>query len=48
MGLSGLVPIIHATVVFRVGLWNLQAGLGYYLIEGLALIAGVVFYAVSR
>lgn len=48
MGLSGLLPIIHAAFIYPYALWNKQAGIGYYLVEGLALIIGVVFYAVSK
>lgn len=48
MGLSGLLPIIHAALIFPFELLNQQAGLGYYLLEGLALITGTVFYAVSQ
>ncbi|KAI0973694.1 adiponectin receptor protein [Xylaria arbuscula] len=44
-GLSGLLPIIHAASVFPFAQLNQQAGLGYYLVEGLALILGTVFYA---
>jgi adiponectin receptor len=47
-GLSGLLPIIHATSIYPYALWNKKAGVGYYLVEGLALIIGVVFYAVSE
>ncbi|KAI1346809.1 adiponectin receptor protein [Xylaria sp. FL0043] len=45
MGLSGLLPIIHAASIYPYALLNQQAGLGYYLVEGLALIMGTVFYA---
>ncbi|KAI1360358.1 hemolysin-III related-domain-containing protein [Xylaria arbuscula] len=44
-GLSGLLPVIHAALIVPIGQWNEQAGLGYYLVEGLALITGTVFYA---
>jgi adiponectin receptor len=44
-GLSGLLPIIHAASIYPYAQLNQQAGLGYYLVEGLALIIGVVFYA---
>jgi predicted membrane channel-forming protein YqfA (hemolysin III family) len=47
-GLSGLLPIIHAASIYPYAQLNQQAGLGYYLVEGLALIIGVVFYAVSE
>ncbi|KAI3318451.1 hemolysin-III channel protein Izh2 [Xylariaceae sp. AK1471] len=46
-GLSGLLPIIHAASIYPYAQLNQQAGLGYYLVEGLALIIGTVFYAVS-
>ncbi|KAH7304527.1 adiponectin receptor protein [Stachybotrys elegans] len=45
MGLSGLLPIIHAAFIYPFAMLNQQAGLGYYLVEGLALITGTVFYA---
>ncbi|PGH35705.1 hypothetical protein GX50_01418 [[Emmonsia] crescens] len=45
MGLSGLLPIIHAASIYPYAQLNQQAGLGYYLVEGLALIIGVGFYA---
>ncbi|EEH19383.1 hypothetical protein PABG_01702 [Paracoccidioides brasiliensis Pb03] len=44
-GLSGLLPIIHAAFIYPFAQLNQQAGLGYYLVEGLALITGVIFYA---
>ncbi|KAH6982261.1 adiponectin receptor protein [Ilyonectria sp. MPI-CAGE-AT-0026] len=44
MGFSGLLPVIHAACIYPFAQWNQQAGLGYYLVEGLALILGVVFY----
>ncbi|PGH05990.1 hypothetical protein GX51_02581 [Blastomyces parvus] len=44
-GLSGLFPIIHAASVYPYAEWNPRAGLGYYLLEGLALIVGTLFYA---
>lgn len=48
MGLSGLLPIIHAVFIYPFHMLNEQAGLGYYLVKGLALITGTIFYAVSR
>ena len=47
MGLSGLLPIIHAAAIYPWALLNEKAGLGYYLVEGLSLVTGTVFYAVS-
>ena len=47
-GLSGLLPIIHAGSIYPYAQLNQRAGLGYYLVEGLTLIIGVVFYAVSE
>jgi hypothetical protein len=47
MGLSGLLPIIHAAVVYPWASLTQQAGLGYYLVEGLSLITGTFFYVVS-
>ena len=46
-GLSAFVPIIHAVTIFPYAQLTQQTGLGYYLVEGLALITGVIFYAVS-
>ncbi|KAB8229466.1 uncharacterized protein BDW43DRAFT_303057 [Aspergillus alliaceus] len=43
--LSGLLPIIHAASIYPYARLNQQAGLGHYLVEGLTLIIGVVFYA---
>ncbi|CAG9985873.1 unnamed protein product [Clonostachys byssicola] len=45
MGLSGLLPVIHATYIYPFSQLNQQAGVGYYLVEGLTLILGTVFYA---
>ncbi|KAK4459781.1 hemolysin-III related-domain-containing protein [Cladorrhinum samala] len=45
MGLSGLLPIIHAAAIYPWALLNEKAGLGYYLVEGLSLVTGTVFYA---
>ncbi|KAL4881415.1 mPR-like GPCR protein [Aspergillus karnatakaensis] len=42
---SGLLPVIHATYVIPYDHLTQQTGFGYYLLEGLALIAGVFFYA---
>ncbi|KAH7019529.1 adiponectin receptor protein [Ilyonectria destructans] len=47
-GCSGLLPVIHAACIYPYAQWNLQAGLGYYLVEGLALILGVVFYTAGE
>ncbi|KAI1291386.1 adiponectin receptor protein [Xylaria venustula] len=44
-GLSGLLPVIHAASVSPLSQLNQQAGLGYYLLEGLTLIVGTVIYA---
>ncbi|KFA76543.1 hypothetical protein S40288_01539 [Stachybotrys chartarum IBT 40288] len=44
-GLSGLLPIVHAASIYPYDMLNQQAGLGYYLVEGLALVIGTVFYA---
>ncbi|KAK4223219.1 hemolysin-III related-domain-containing protein [Podospora fimiseda] len=44
MGLSGLLPIIHAACIYPWDLLNEKAGLGYYLVEGLSLVIGTVFY----
>jgi adiponectin receptor len=45
--MSGLFPVIHATFIYPYAEWNRQAAAGYYLIEGLTLLLGTVFYAVS-
>lgn len=47
MGFSGLLPTFHAACIYPWALLNEKAGLGYYLWEGSALIAGTIFYAVS-
>ncbi|PGH20331.1 hypothetical protein AJ80_03599 [Polytolypa hystricis UAMH7299] len=44
-GLSAFAPIIQAVTLFPYAQLTQQAGLGYYLVEGLALITGVIFYA---
>ncbi|KAK2807012.1 hypothetical protein FQN50_005586 [Emmonsiellopsis sp. PD_5] len=47
LGLSGLLPIIHAACIYPFAQLNQQAGLGWYLVEGVVLGIGVVVYAVS-
>ncbi|KAG5290906.1 hemolysin-III family protein [Histoplasma capsulatum G186AR] len=44
-GFSALAPMIHASIIFPYAQWNQQAGLGYYLLEGLSIITGTIFYA---
>ncbi|KAK2848504.1 hypothetical protein FQN49_005659 [Arthroderma sp. PD_2] len=44
-GLSAFAPIIHAVTIFPYAQLTQQTGLGYYLVEGLALITGTIFYA---
>ncbi|KAJ5605224.1 hypothetical protein N7510_010378 [Penicillium lagena] len=45
--LSAFAPIIHASCLFPYEQLDQQAGLRYYYLEGLVLITGVFFYAVS-
>ncbi|OJD15800.1 hypothetical protein AJ78_03980 [Emergomyces pasteurianus Ep9510] len=44
-GMSGLIPIVHAASIYPYAEWNPRLGLGYYLLEGLMLIMGTLFYA---
>jgi predicted membrane channel-forming protein YqfA (hemolysin III family) len=46
-GLSAFAPIIHATSIFPYAQLDKQAGLRYYYLEGLLILIGVGFYAVS-
>ena len=45
MGLSGFAPLIHGLKIFGFDQMNRQSGMPYYLLEGLLLILGAVFYA---
>ncbi|KAM5429719.1 hypothetical protein McanMca71_006151 [Microsporum canis] len=44
-GLSAFAPIIHAATIFSYAQLTQQLGVGYYLLEGLMLITGTIFYA---
>lgn len=46
-GFSAFAPIIHAVTIFPYDQLMQLTGLAYYLMEGLAVITGVAFYAVS-
>lgn len=46
-GFSAFAPIIHGAMIFPYHQLDKQAGLKYYYVEGVAIIAGVFFYAVS-
>lgn len=46
-GLSAFAPIIHACFLFPYEQLDQQAGVRYYYLEGLVIIIGVLFYAVS-
>ncbi|KAL7934241.1 mPR-like GPCR protein [Trichoderma chlorosporum] len=43
-GFSAFAPIIHAATIFPYDQLDKQAGLRYYYIEGVSILAGVVFY----
>ncbi|KAL4889832.1 hemolysin-III channel protein Izh2 [Aspergillus ambiguus] len=44
-GFSAFAPIIHASLIFPYTQLDQQAGLRYYYLEGLVMLAGVFFYA---
>jgi adiponectin receptor len=46
-GFSAFAPITHAMIVFPYSQLDKQAGLRYYYLEGISIMAGVFFYAVS-
>lgn len=47
MGLSAFIPIIHATLIFPYHQLQKQSGLNYYYLEGILMVIGVLFLAVS-
>ena len=47
MGFSALVPIAHAAILFPYEQLQKQAGLNWYYLEGICMLTGVVFLAVS-
>jgi predicted membrane channel-forming protein YqfA (hemolysin III family) len=47
MGFSALLPMVHAASIYPYAQLHQQTDMGYYLVEGMALIIGTVFYAVS-
>lgn len=46
-GLSAFAPIAHAASIFPYEQLDQQAGLRFYYLEGLVIVMGVLFYAVS-
>ncbi|KAL8732763.1 MAG: hypothetical protein Q9166_002544 [cf. Caloplaca sp. 2 TL-2023] len=44
-GLSGFAPLVHGIQLFGVKQMNRQSGMPFYLLEGLLLIIGALFYA---
>lgn len=46
-GLYALFPVVHATFIYPYAELNRQAAVGCYVAEGMTLLLGVVFYAVS-
>lgn len=47
MGFSALIPIIHAALIFPYDQLQKQSGLHYYYLEGVFMLLGVLFLAVS-
>lgn len=47
-GLSGFAPLIHGISIFGFMQMLTRYGMAYYLGEGLLLILGALFYAVSN
>lgn len=47
MGLSGLLPVVHAILIFPLEGLMQRAAVSYYLVEGLVLLLGTGFYIVS-
>ncbi|KAL8949887.1 MAG: hypothetical protein Q9222_004044 [Ikaeria aurantiellina] len=45
-GLSGFAPLLHGISVFGVAQMNRQSGMPYYLLEGVLLIMGALFYGI--
>lgn len=48
MGLSAFIPIIHAAFIFPYDQLQRQSGLNYYYLEGVLMVIGVLFLAVSH
>lgn len=46
-GLSAFAPILHAVALFPYQQLDKQAGLRYYYLEGVLILGGCWFYAVS-
>lgn len=44
-GLSGLFPVVHASFIYPYEEWNQRAAIGYYVVEGMTLLVGTIFYA---
>lgn len=47
LGFSAFIPIIHAALIFPYEQLQKQAGLNYYYLEGVLMVTGVAFLAVS-
>ncbi|KAK2601709.1 hypothetical protein QQS21_004697 [Conoideocrella luteorostrata] len=45
MGFSAFIPIVHAVLLFPYDQFQKQSGLNYYYLEGLFMLAGVIFLA---
>jgi adiponectin receptor len=48
VGLSGLLPVVHACFVFAFRDLTQRVGVGYCLAEGVMLLLGTGSYAVSE
>lgn len=46
LGFFALIPIGHAAIIFPYEQFQKQAGLNYYYLEGVLMVAGVIFLAV--
>ncbi len=46
-GLSGFAPLAHGLNLFGLSRMMEQSGMPYYLVEGLLLILGALFYTVG-
>jgi adiponectin receptor len=47
MGFSAIIPIVHAALIFPYEQLQKQSGLHYYYLEGVFMLIGVMFLAVS-
>ncbi|KAJ8129227.1 hypothetical protein O1611_g4406 [Lasiodiplodia mahajangana] len=48
MGLSAILPMIHAASIYPYAQLHERTGIGDYLLEGLAVVVGTVFYTVRN